>query len=382
MLDSELGIACVVGTRPEVVKLAPVFLRLKRVPALRVRLIATGQHRGLLDQALDDFSIVSDLDLDLMRPDQSPAEVASRGLAALAKAFGDDPPALVLAVGDTTSVLCSALASFYLRIPFGHVEAGLRTFDLHHPFPEETQRVLVTHLAEFQFAPTLAARRHLLREGISESAIHVTGNTVIDALKLCRGASADDILPDGFVSFLLVTAHRRENFGDPMRQICQAILLILDRDPALKVVWPVHPNPCVRSVVHELLGGHPRVLLTEPLAYPLFLAVMAKSFAVLTDSGGVQEEAPAFGKRVLVLRSETERAEVVESGQAELVGTEVSTIVAAVERLRVANDEAAGACTSPVGDGWASERIARVLLPKFGLEAGPSPSEFRAVWPG
>ncbi len=376
-------VACVIGTRPEAIKMAPVVLRLRQFDGLRVRLISTGQHRELLDQALADFDLTLDRDLGLMRPGQTLAEITARALTSLDEAFAAESPDLVLAQGDTTTVLAAALASFYRRVPFGHVEAGLRTGQPDRPFPEEKNRVLAGHLASVHFAPTPRSRLNLLREGISNASIHVTGNTAIDALRLT--ADQPCRLPVRLQTdrMILVTAHRRESFGEPMVEICRAIIDLVDRDPQLSVVFPVHPNPSVRSVVGSLLQGRPRIQLIEPVGYREFVGLMRGSFLILTDSGGVQEEGPALGKPVLVLRDETERPEAVEAGTVQLVGPHRSAIVESVESLAREPDRYRqfAQVANPYGDGWAAERIARVILGRFGLEIADDPAGFSPIWP-
>jgi UDP-N-acetylglucosamine 2-epimerase (non-hydrolysing) len=304
------------------VKLAPLIARLKQHGSgFDVRVITTGQHRGLLDQALRDFDVASNLDLNLMRPDQDLVDLSARALVGVAEALAQIRPDLVLAQGDTTTVLASALACHYRRVAFAHVEAGLRTGRSHDPFPEEKNRVLATHLAELHFAPTTLARRNLLREGVAAGAIHVTGNTGIDALRLVREEQGNLPCTAPTRRFALVTAHRRESFGAPLERICQAIRKLVDRNPDWSVVFPVHPNPQVRAVVESSLGHHARIRLLEPMGYRPFIGLIRASALVLTDSGGVQEEAPALGRRVLVLRDATERPEAVSSGWAQLVGT-------------------------------------------------------------
>ena len=375
-------ITCVIGTRPEAVKMAPIVLRLRLAEGLRVRVVSTGQHRELLDRALADFGLAADLDLGLMRPGQSLAEVTSRALMALDGAFGADPPDFVLAQGDTTTVLASALACYYRQVPFGHVEAGLRTGQPYRPFPEEKNRVVASHLAEVHFAPTPRSRLNLLREGIADASIHVTGNSGIDALRL----SADrpfpppvDLETDRMV---LVTAHRRESFGAPLAEVCQALRDLVARDPGLSVVFPVHPNPSVRGPVEASLRGVPRIRLIDPVGYLEFVALMKASFVILTDSGGVQEEGPSLGKPVLVLRDETERPEAVEAGTVRLVGPHRRAIVESVEALASDPDlyQRFATVANPYGDGWAAERIVRVLLDRFGLDAPPFLDGFSPDW--
>ena len=383
MNDAPRTILCVVGTRPEAIKMAPIVLRLREIAAFRVRLVSTGQHRELLDQALGDFGLTADVDLGLMRPGQTLAEVTSRALMALDALMESEKPDFVLAQGDTTTVLASALASFYRQVPFGHVEAGLRTGHPYRPFPEEKNRVLAGHLATLHFPPTAQSRRNLLREGIDESTIHLTGNPGIDALRLT--SMGDRPLPFPLETFrmILVTAHRRENFGEPMREICRGILEIVERNPELSVVFPVHPNPSVREVVDATLRGSERIKLVDPLGYLDFVSLMRASFLILTDSGGVQEEGPSLGRPVLVLRDETERPEAVEAGTVRLVGPHAGAIVESVEAL--ANDPELyrrfATVANPYGDGWAAERIARILLKRFAFDEPPLPAGFSPEWP-
>ncbi len=377
------SILCVVGTRPEAVKMAPIVLRLRRVSGLRARVVATGQHRELLDRALADFGLAADVDLDLMRPGQGLAEITARALVALDGVIAAERPDYVLAQGDTTTVLAAALASFYRGVPFGHVEAGLRTGNARRPFPEEKNRVVASHLADLHFAPTPSARANLLREGIDGATIHVTGNTGIDALALMAGRDHALPIAPSTDRMVLVTAHRRENFGPPMAEICGAILDLVEADARLCVVFPVHPNPAVRAVVAKSLPDHPRIHRIEPVGYADFVSLMRASFLILTDSGGVQEEGPSLGRPVLVLRDETERPEAVASGSVQLVGPHRRAIVEAVRSL--AADPAlyrrSATVANPYGDGWAAERIVRILLARFELEPPPCPEGFRPDWP-
>ena len=383
-MATEPAVMVVVGTRPEAIKLAPLVLRLRAVAGLRVRLVATGQHGELLAQALAEFDLRADLDLALMRPDQGLAESMARALAALDRVIAAERPALVLAQGDTTTVLAAALASFYRRVPFGHVEAGLRTGDPDRPFPEEKNRVLAGHLAALHFAPTAQARANLTREGIDPAAIHLTGNTGIDALRwVLDRLPARDAPPDPDARTILITAHRRENLGAPLESICAAVLDLVARHPDLRVHFPVHPNPTVRAQVEARLGGVARVALVAPAGYREFVALMRASFLILTDSGGVQEEGPSLGVPILVLRDVTERPEAVLAGAVRLVGTDRAAINAAVDRLwddPAAYKEAATA-VNPYGDGFAAERIVRIVAARFGLIPPPPPPGFAAEWP-
>jgi UDP-N-acetylglucosamine 2-epimerase (non-hydrolysing) len=367
-------IVCVLGTRPEAVKMAPVVLRLREERRrFEVRVLATGQHRELLDRALADFGIVADADLGLMRPGQGLADLTARGLTTLSAAFAQERPDVVLAVGDTTSVLCAGLACHYQRIAFGHIEAGLRTGHRFAPFPEEMNRVLAGRLASWHFAPTRRARHNLLREGVPAASIFVVGNPVIDALLMI--AERDIPLPVAPATerFLLVTAHRRENFGEPLEHICAALCELLRYRPDLSIVFPVHPNPSVRDIVADRLGNLDRVQLIAPVGYPEFVALMKASFLILTDSGGVQEEAPALGKPVLILRDATERPEAVAAGSALVVGTRRAAIVEAVLSLcdRPELQARLSRIRCPFGDGRAAERIVRVLARHLRGETTP-----------
>lgn len=361
-------IACIVGTRPEVIKMAPVILALREQAWARVRVIATAQHRELLDEALALFGIEPDVDLGVMRPNQQLAALTGRLITSLDEVFEIEQPSAVMAQGDTTTVLSAAFAAFYRSIPFCHVEAGLRTGDMANPFPEEMNRVVTGRLATLHFAPTERACSALLQEGIQEANVFLTGNTVIDALK--RVAQLDIPhqldLPTG-KRIVLLTAHRRENFGEPLRLILSAIRILAQRYPALHFVYPVHPNPSVKEIAHTLLGNVAGVTLCPPLDYGRLVTLMRHSWLVLTDSGGLQEEAPALGKPVLVLRTETERPEAVEAGVAKLVGHDSGCIIEAVETLLA--DEAAyrhmARGTSPYGDGRAAERIVSVMAKQF-----------------
>lgn len=367
-------VLCIVGTRPEGIKMAPLIQALKREPWARVTVLATAQHRDLLDQVLALFDIQPDVDLDIMRANQTLPELTSRLITALVATFAELAPDVVLAQGDTTTVMTAALVAFYQRIAFGHVEAGLRTHDLDNPFPEEMNRVVAGHLARWHFVPTERSRQNLLREGIPDTAIHVTGNTVIDALlKVAANDWPLDIPLDPQRRLVLVTAHRRENFGEPLRAICRAIRALADRYEDIEVLYPVHPNPNVTAVAHELLGDHPRIRLCQPLDYAPFVEAQKRAFLILTDSGGVQEEAPALGKPVLVMRTETERPEAVDEGVVRLVGTDEAVIVR--EATRLLDDSAAyrdmARGVSPYGDGKAAPRIVAVLRDALCESAAP-----------
>lgn len=368
-------VLCIVGTRPEAIKMAPVILALRACEHWDVKVIATAQHRELLDQVLHVFGIAADADLDAMRPNQDLAALTARLITGLDACLEEYRPALVLAQGDTTTVLAAALACFYRKVPFGHVEAGLRTHDFDYPWPEEMNRVLAGRLAAIHFAPTETARANLIREGVPAERVHVTGNTVIDAL--LQTAERDfplDVEVPAACRLVLVTAHRRENFGAPMVSICEALSDLARRYDNLHFLFPVHPNPNVRQVVEQLLGGMPQVTLCAPLQYGAFVAAMKRSWLILSDSGGVQEEAPALGKPVLVLREETERPEAVAEGVVALVGTARQKIVRKVAALYDDTAEyhvmAKGA--SPYGDGQAAKRIVQHIERLPGVRENPS----------
>ena len=373
LTDRRMGtkkIAVILGTRPEAVKLAPVILAFRQSPGTECQVCVTGQHREMLDQALSVFDIVPDVDLDLMRPGQELADLTSRAVSALDAYLGDAMPDLVVVQGDTTTAFCGALSAFYRRIPVAHVEAGLRTGNRESPWPEEVNRLLIARVTDLHFAPTEWGRDNLLKEGIPPEGVSVTGNTVIDALFLALGKNRGCTLsidglprevrdPESSRQVVLVTGHRRENFGDGLESICRAVAALAARFPEVAFVYPVHLNPRVREPVERCLRGIPNVYLTQPLPYLPFIMLMERSHIVLTDSGGLQEEAPSLGKPVLLMRDTTERPEAVEAGTVELVGTDYDAIVAAVTRLLT--DETAysrmARAHNPYGDGRAAYRI-------------------------
>jgi UDP-N-acetylglucosamine 2-epimerase len=363
---TKLRVLLVFGTRPEAIKLCPVVRALKAQPdRFEVRVCATAQHRQMLDQVLSVFGVTPDHDLDVMRDGQSLAEVSSRMFERLDPVLQRDAPGLVLVQGDTTTTLCGALAAFYRDIPVGHIEAGLRSGDMRQPFPEEMNRVLVSRIATLHFAPTRVAADHLLAEGVPGRAITVTGNTGIDAVLYTRDRVQDRGWNgiDPRTKWVVVTAHRRESFGAGFQRICTALRRIADMEN-VSVVYPVHPNPNVSVVVRKALGGHPRIHLIDPLDYVSFVDLMNRSHLLLTDSGGIQEEAPSLGKPVLVLREKTERPEAVQAGTARLVGTDIEAIVSETERLIQdgVEYERRRRIHNPYGDGHASERIAETIL--------------------
>ncbi|MGY5780133.1 non-hydrolyzing UDP-N-acetylglucosamine 2-epimerase [Rhizobium sp. LEGMi135b] len=361
-------VICVAGTRPEAIKMAPVILALRQEAWSDVKVLATAQHRQMLDQVLEFFDIKPDIDLDIMRPNQTLAGLTARLLLAIDEVLEAESPDVVLVQGDTTTVMTVALACFYRRIPIGHIEAGLRTWDIQNPFPEEANRVIAGKLAKWHFAPTEGARQNLLKEGVAESDVLVTGNTVIDALLVTAAKPLETTVAlDDSKRLVMVTSHRRENFGKPFRNICEALKTLADRNPDVQFLYPVHPNPNVKDVAHEILGPISNFILCEPLDYAPFVAAMKRAYLILTDSGGVQEEAPALGKPVLVLRDETERPEAVEQGVVKLVGPNYENIVREAQRLlddeEAYNEMARG--VSPYGDGLASKRIAETLREFF-----------------
>lgn len=358
----------VFGTRPEAIKLAPVIGALRQRPNVDLSVVSTSQHRELLQQALDVFAIVPDLDLDVMRPGQTLEELTVRVLPAMQSTLASERPDVLVVQGDTTTVFVASLAAFYQQIPVAHVEAGLRSHHRYNPYPEELNRRLTSALAELHFAPTELARKNLLAEGVPGQQIFVTGNTVVDALHAIANSAvfAKTPLPVNVNGqrLLLVTLHRRESFGGPLRDMCGALRTITARHRDVHVVIPVHRNPAVQDTVLDELSSVDRVSLVEPLDYVSFLRTMQASTFVLTDSGGVQEEAPVFGRPVLVLRDTTERQEAIDAGVAKLIGTRGDDIVRAASVLL--DDPAAYAAMakggSPFGDGRASERIANLLV--------------------
>lgn len=366
--SSRKKLMIVIGTRPEAIKLAPLVLGAsERSTTFDTQVVVTGQHREMLDQMLRQFGIVPDRDLDIMKPDQDLCHVTSAALNGLYQVIGETRPDCVIVQGDTTTTFAGALAACYHHVPVAHVEAGLRTFDKQQPWPEEINRCLTGQLADFHFPPTPLSRDNLLREGVSDDRIWTTGNTAIDALMLTLDRAGRPPSPTRDRRRILLTAHRRENHGAPMESICRAVLRLLEEDEALELLYPVHKSPRVREVVHRDLGNHPRIELSEPLEYEPFVHAMADSTLILTDSGGVQEEAPSLGKPVLVLRETTERPEAIQSGVAQLVGTDCDRIYQAARAL-LYDDEAyqkMARAVNPYGDGTASRQILEVLAARL-----------------
>jgi UDP-N-acetylglucosamine 2-epimerase (non-hydrolysing) len=376
-----------VGTRPEAIKMAPVYRELRNSTAIEPVLLSTGQHREMLQQAFSAFELEPDHDLDVMEPGQTLPSLTAKVITAMSNYLNQVKPSAVIVQGDTTTVLASAIAATYCRVSVGHVEAGLRTYDMNHPFPEEMNRRLVSPLAKWSFAPTSMGKENLLREGIPAESIHVTGNTVIDALywmrerMSARGDISHDLIqrlkiPCRFAEsylkpnaaghparWILVTGHRRESFGDGFESICTALLELVHRYPELGILYPVHLNPNVREPVNRLLGGKEQIALIEPVGYEDFIWLMDRCYFILSDSGGVQEEAPSLGKPVLVMRSTTERPEGIVAGTSRLVGTDVGTIVAESELLLTDRVEyqRRSALQNPYGDGQAAKKIRNIL---------------------
>jgi UDP-N-acetylglucosamine 2-epimerase len=357
----------VFGTRPEAVKLAPLVMELRRRPDALPILCATGQHREMLDQVLRLFELHPDHDLDLMRTDQQPADVAAAVLTGVGRVIDAEKPSIVVVQGDTTTAMAASLAAFFHRTPVAHVEAGLRTGIKSSPFPEELMRRIVGRIAELHFAPTARAAENLRAERAdAEGMIFLTGNTVVDAVKwiAANRRPTGDLLTRRASRLVLLTAHRRENFGEPIRNVCRAVRALVARNADIEVAYPLHPNPNIQRPVRELLGGYERIHLLPPLDYEDLIGLMQESYLILTDSGGLQEEAPVFGKPVLVLRRDTERPEAIDAGSAILVGTDERRILLESERLL--GDPAAyqrmAHAHSPFGDGFAAMRIADILL--------------------
>lgn len=366
-------VICIFGTRPEAIKMAPVIRELKKYPALcRVTVCVTAQHREMLDQVLSIFGLRPDIDLNLMQKNQRLDELTVKSIKLLSKVIMQVNPDLVLVQGDTTTAMAAALAAFYKKIAIGHIEAGLRTNNIYNPFPEEINRRIISALSTYNFAPTRKAKAALLKEGAKKETIYFTGNTIVDALKMIvKEKKCTDLnypSPLRGKRIILVTAHRRESFGEPLKNICYALKRITERNPDVKIIYPVHLNPNVRRTVYGILNNLDRIHLTSPLGYPEFIRILNRCYLVLTDSGGIQEEAPVLGKPVLVLRNETERPEGIEANVAKLVGTDPNTIITNVELLlnNPHKYKKMSKLTALYGDGLAATRIARIILEKKG----------------
>lgn len=375
-------VAVVFGTRPEAIKLAPVIHAFAADRRFERRILVTAQHRSMLDPMLEFFGITADHDLDLLRPGQTLTDVTTGALRGLSDLIEQERPDAVVVQGDTTTTLTGALAGYYHRVPVAHVEAGLRTGDRYSPFPEELNRRLVSQLATLHLAPTRAAADNLLAEGVARADVVVTGNTVVDALLYARERPtppSDIALRDALADprpLLLVTAHRRESWGERMQEIGRALAELASGDPGLLVVFPIHRNEIVREAILPVIAGLPNVLVVEPLPYGEFVTLLERARVVLTDSGGIQEEAPTLGKPVLVMRPATERPEAVQQGSSLVIGTRRKEIVAAVRRLL--DDEAAYEAMrprfNPYGDGRAAQRCVEAIAHLLGL--GPRAEEF------
>ena len=375
-MTNQKRVCIILGTRPEAIKLAPVIQVFQKSSSFESQVILTGQHREMVEQVMQLFNIKADYDLEIMQVQQSLNDITCRSLQGLEALFKEKKPDLVVVQGDTTTAFAAALAAFYQKIPIGHVEAGLRTDDIFNPYPEEANRRLISQITQLHFAPTPWAVENLHRSGVLGE-IHMTGNTVIDALLNVAATQAVCNVPgldwDSY-RVLLATVHRRENWGEPLQAIAQGFLQILDKFPDTALLLPLHRNPTVRVPLQELLGNHPRIFLTDPLDYGELVGAIGRSHLLLTDSGGLQEEAPSLGKPVLVLRDTTERPEAVAAGTAKLVGTTSENIFAnAAELLSDPDAYAAMAnAINPFGDGHAAERILQIVQNYLGLSSETS----------
>lgn len=368
-------VSLIFGTRPEAIKLCPLILAMKKHPDFESHVCVTAQHREMLDQMLAVFGVVPDVDLSIMQPNQTLSSLTAKAITAIDGYLVMHKPDMVIVQGDTTTTFCASLTAFYHNIPVGHVEAGLRTRNKFYPFPEEINRILTSHIADYHFAPTRLSKKNLLKEGILEDRIFITGNTVIDALffaieRIRKHPPDIPGLPENILNnptnrdkLVLITGHRRENFGKGFKSVCNAIVTLARKFPEVEFVYPVHLNPNVQKPIFHLLKGFRNIHLIEPLSYLPFVALMNRSWLILTDSGGIQEEAPSLGKPVLVMRDTTERPEAVEAGTVRIVGTDKKTIIDSVSLLLT--DEAAYNAMvntrNPYGDGRACERILTVL---------------------
>ncbi len=371
-------IVTVFGTRPDAIKMAPVVLELKKYePQIKVDVVVTGQHREMLDQVLGVFKIKPEYDLNIMQHGQSLSQITARVLTGLEPIFDEIKPDVVFAQGDTSTTFVAGLAAFYHKAKFAHVEAGLRTHNKYNPFPEEMNRILAAPLAEYHFAPTSMAQENLLREAVDPKRIWITGNTGIDALLSVAAMDHEfeqpelEALRHTGLKTVLVTSHRRENWGEPLTDICTAVLALVDMHKDIQIVFPMHRNPIVRKTVEAMLGNKDRITLTEPPDYKPFVKLQQLAELILTDSGGVQEEAPSLGKPVLVLRETTERQEGVTAGTALLVGTDTERIVAEANRLLTNKQHyhQMATATNPYGDGTAAQQICKLVLAEYRIES-------------
>nr|WP_229639762.1 UDP-N-acetylglucosamine 2-epimerase (non-hydrolyzing) [Waterburya agarophytonicola] len=364
MTAPDISVGVILGTRPEAIKLAPVIKQLNSLSQTKTHLILTGQHREMVDRVMELFDLEADCDLAIMKPKQTLTNITCDSLQGLEKVFAEIEPKFIFVQGDTTTAFSAALAAFYHQIPLGHVEAGLRTNNLYDPYPEEANRRLISQIAQLHFAPTALAVQNLQKSGVT-GAIHHTGNTVIDSLLTVANKKPECKVPNldwDKHRVLLATVHRRENWGKPLEDILQGFTTILDRFPDIALLLPLHRNPTVREPIKAALGNHPRVFLTEPLDYPELVGAISRCHLLLTDSGGLQEEAPSLGKPVLVLRETTERPEAVDAGTAKLIGTKAQSIVDSTAELleNEAIYEKMATAINPFGDGTASQKIVKL----------------------
>ena len=355
----------VFGTRPEAIKMCPLVNELKKRKNLQTVVCVTGQHRQMLDMVLEAFDVTPDYDLSIMKDKQTLFDVTTNILNRIKEVLEKEKPDVVLIHGDTSTTFVTALACFYLQIPVGHVEAGLRTYNIYSPYPEEFNRQAVSIISQFNFAPTELSKQNLLKEGKNPDSIYVTGNTAIDALKttVCESYTHPELEWAKGSRLIMITAHRRENLGEPMRHMFKAIRRVMDEHPDVKAIYPIHMNPAVREIANEYLGDDDRIHIIEPLDVLDFHNFLSRSYLILTDSGGIQEEAPSLGKPVLVMRDTTERPEGIADGTLKLVGTEEETIYKEFSRLLSDKNEyeTMSKASNPYGDGYACERIADVL---------------------
>jgi UDP-N-acetylglucosamine 2-epimerase (non-hydrolysing) len=364
-----IKVMSIFGTRPEAIKMGPVVKAIENADGMESIVCVTAQHREMLDQVLDVFNITPQYDLDIMKSKQTLTQITTRAIQGLEEVIIKEKPNIILVHGDTTTTFAGALAAFYQQVSIGHVEAGLRTYEKYQPFPEEMNRKLTGAMADFHFAPTEKAKGHLLKEGVKEENIYVTGNTVIDALSTTIDVnyvfSVDELnnIDYNNKKVITMTAHRRENLGEPLKNICNAVKRIADEFEDVEIVYAVHMNPLVRKTATEILGGHERIHLLDPLEMKDMHNLLNRSYLVLTDSGGLQEEVPSMGKPVLVLRNVTERPEGVEAGTLKLAGTDENVVYTNTRELLINNNEYKNMANSvnPYGDGKASERIVDIL---------------------
>ena len=369
-MNKKIKVMTIFGTRPEAIKMAPVVKELQKHEEIECIVCVTAQHRQMLDQVMETFGIKADYDLNIMQQGQTLADITTRALTGLQEIIKEEEPNIVLVHGDTTTTFAGALAAFYCQVAIGHVEAGLRTYDKYSPYPEEMNRQMVSSLCDMHFAPTKKSAENLLNEGKDANKIFITGNTAIDAMQhtVCEDYSHDVLKWVGRARMILLTAHRRENLGEPMRNIFRAVRRIVEEIEDVKVVYPIHLNPIIRNIAQEELNGCERVRIIEPLEVFDFHNFINKSYMILTDSGGIQEEAPSLGKPVLVLRDTTERPEGITAGTLKLVGTEEEDVYNMTKELLL-NDslyQSMSEATNPYGDGKASIRIVEQILKQFG----------------